>query len=662
MYGKGKGTGKKKQLLIYWNQDVQRGQKMKEKTVRPRSRTFRGYIISYIGVVLIALALLSIMAARQIAVRMREEGIRVTQSKLYTVVEDLEGQFSSMRTTALEIASAKDFSPAYFMENKYREIELLERLKKYRSNGAIAEFFFLKFPENENIFTAAGTTMPLGLYLEDHLNAEEKERAAALIHDLCADVNQPYFLYKAEGAPALFCYPLEKYAMNGKKEGVLCFEVTEKGLRARMEKVAGELEGSMALYYDGTLIYGKEQTGEALQRESNDGKLKVFFWPETESYFSWSNVFSAGEWIIFTGIAIVLLGVAVLAAWRSYRPIRDIARKYGSVSDKDSAWELEGIDLLIETLLRRDEKNNMLLQQYQDFREQTIRLIAQGGCSEGIRERLPMLNLHLDMAVFCRMTCLLHTPVESEEDSRRLCADVEELSDDGVWLYPYWGERGELNVLAALSEEYQAGDAAEALQDLLEARGIAAQVTRTAVCHDLLQLGPNLEWTGRQSGFDSLVNEEESGSGRIADIEEGAQGAQEDTGEDEAMQENPSMPAYENGAPRESGKKSSTVIQAMEYIEKNCTNYDLSLDRVAQEFHITSAYLCRLIKQQTGVNYKEYLTGLRIAAAKEMLKDKNASVSDVCQRTGYTNVSHFIKIFQKAEGVTPAKYRNEYTE
>lgn len=81
---------------------------------------------------------------------------------------------------------------------------------------------------------------------------------------------------------------------------------------------------------------------------------------------------------------------------------------------------------------------------------------------------------------------------------------------------------------------------------------------------------------------------------------------------------------------------------------------------VAQEFHITSTYLCRLIKQQTGESYKEYLTGLRIAAARQMLQEEGSSVADVCQRTGYTNVSHFIKVFQKAEGITPARYRDEY--
>lgn len=619
---------------------------MKERIVRTRSRTFRSYIISYVGVVLTALALLSIMDARQIAVRMREEGFRVTQSKLYTIVADLESQFASMRITAVEIASMEEFAPYYFTENKYREIELLDRLKRYRSGGSVSEYFFLKFPEIENVFTAEGTTMPLALYLESHLKTKDGGAALSFINELGRDSGQSFSLYKSEGAPALFCYPLERYAIAGKKEGALCFEVTEKGLRARMEKVAGELEGSMALYYNGILIYGDELAGTALKRESDDGSIKVLLWPDTEKYFSWSNVLSAREWLVFLVIAFILLGIAVLAAWRSYRPIRNIARKYSSISDSDSSWELEVIDLLIDTLLRRDERNSMLLQQYQAFREQTIRLVAEGGYSEWIRDRLPMLNLHLDMTIFCRITCSLYLQDKTAEHSQQLCRDVEELSDDGVWLYPYWNENGGLNILAALNEEYQAEEAMEAVQALLEACGISAEVTRTAVCRDLTQLKYTTVWNDElDDGRSAGLNGEQSGDSCTAVLEEAHSSAQ----------------AYRDRG-KESGRKNITVMQAIEYIEKNCTRYDLSLDMVAQEFHITSAYLCRLIKQQTGVNYKDYLTGLRMAAAKEMLKDKNASVSDVCQRTGYTNVSHFIKIFQKAEGVTPAKYRNEYVE
>ena len=74
---------------------------------------------------------------------------------------------------------------------------------------------------------------------------------------------------------------------------------------------------------------------------------------------------------------------------------------------------------------------------------------------------------------------------------------------------------------------------------------------------------------------------------------------------------------------------------------------------------MTSTYLCRLIKQQTGISYKEYLTKLRMEEAKRLLSDPDAAIADVCQKVGYTNVSHFIKIFQKYEGTTPAKYRDQ---
>lgn len=116
----------------------------------------------------------------------------------------------------------------------------------------------------------------------------------------------------------------------------------------------------------------------------------------------------------------------------------------------------------------------------------------------------------------------------------------------------------------------------------------------------------------------------------------------------------------DNGGEKETGNKnqSETAVRAIKYIDENDTRYDLSLDLVAQELQITAAYLCRLIKQQTGMNYKEYLTRMRMEEAKKLLRNKNANIADVCEKAGYTNVSHFIKTFQKYEGTTPAKYRD----
>lgn len=63
---------------------------------------------------------------------------------MYTIIEDLDSQFAEMRVTAVELASLEEFSLDYFQENKYREVELLERLKKYYSRNSISNYFFLE--------------------------------------------------------------------------------------------------------------------------------------------------------------------------------------------------------------------------------------------------------------------------------------------------------------------------------------------------------------------------------------------------------------------------------------------------------------------------------------------------------------------------------------
>ena len=263
--------------------------------------------------------------------------------------------------------------------------------------------------------------------------------------------------------------------------------------------------------------------------------------------------------------------------------------------------QLDDIDTLIGGLLRKDEQNTRLLQeQYQALREQTIRLISKGGWSEGLRGRLPMLNLHLETSSFCRIRCFLEPwegmtdKEEAGEWKETLRRDAEELSDDGVWLYPFWGEGGVLNILAAVSEEYQAEEAEEALRALFEARGITAAISREKICHDLRLINRDggrdimAEENGEISRNPERGNDSEAWPWKRASGQE----SEDDAGIEETSE-------TEEGAGDfilPSGKKRSTALRAVRYIEENCTKYDLSLDLVAREFHITATYLCRLIK------------------------------------------------------------------
>lgn len=143
--------------------------------------------------------------------------------------------------------------------------------------------------------------------------------------------------------------------MTGGSRGILCMEIPEDRLAKRMEKIAGRMDGELTLYYDGIRIYGEETEG-LLERQSDDGRIMAIFRPAEESWFSWGNVFAAREWLVLLGIALALLCVAIMAAWRSYRPILEIVKKYKVAAEDSMSWELENIDMLIDGLLQKDEK------------------------------------------------------------------------------------------------------------------------------------------------------------------------------------------------------------------------------------------------------------------------------------------------------------------
>lgn len=101
------------------------------------------------------------------------------------------------------------------------------------------------------------------------------------------------------------------------------------------------------------------------------------------------------------------------------------------------------------------------------------------------------------------------------------------------------------------------------------------------------------------------------------------------------------------------------VTKAQEYIRKNYTK-DIALEEVAQAVDISPYYFSKLFKEETGVNFTEYLTGLRIETAKMLLKNREMSIKQVCLDSGYANPNYFSRIFKKWTGITPTEFRDAY--
>ncbi len=85
-----------------------------------------------------------------------------------------------------------------------------------------------------------------------------------------------------------------------------------------------------------------------------------------------------------------------------------------------------------------------------------------------------------------------------------------------------------------------------------------------------------------------------------------------------------------------------------------------SLEEVAGECHIDSAYLCRLFRQFAHQSPYRYLIRLKLNRAAELLHDPSVLVKEAAKAVGFQDPFHFSKLFTRAFGVSPTGYRALY--
>jgi AraC-like DNA-binding protein len=88
------------------------------------------------------------------------------------------------------------------------------------------------------------------------------------------------------------------------------------------------------------------------------------------------------------------------------------------------------------------------------------------------------------------------------------------------------------------------------------------------------------------------------------------------------------------------------------------TNLTLSLKDVSKDLHIHPAYLSRSFsKYFDNLSFGEYIRKLRIDKSIELLKQSKYSLSEIAYLTGFSDQSHFIRIFKKQTGMLPTVYK-----
>ena len=114
-----------------------------------------------------------------------------------------------------------------------------------------------------------------------------------------------------------------------------------------------------------------------------------------------------------------------------------------------------------------------------------------------------------------------------------------------------------------------------------------------------------------------------------------------------------------NRAFRTSDQQTSNIMpklirDLLRYIDSNLSE-KITLETLEHEFYLNGTYISRQFKKHTGLTLRNYLLERRISYARTLLSSE-MSITEVCQRAGFSDYANFIRSFTKTVGISPGKY------
>ncbi|NOV01146.1 response regulator transcription factor [Paenibacillus planticolens] len=102
---------------------------------------------------------------------------------------------------------------------------------------------------------------------------------------------------------------------------------------------------------------------------------------------------------------------------------------------------------------------------------------------------------------------------------------------------------------------------------------------------------------------------------------------------------------------------SPIVLLSKKYIDTHYQLETFSLQDLAKQFQISPAYISRLLRQELGATFIDYLTKTRIKRAIQLMNDPSCKMYEVAEKVGYSSQHYFSTAFKKIVGISPTEYR-----
>ncbi len=103
----------------------------------------------------------------------------------------------------------------------------------------------------------------------------------------------------------------------------------------------------------------------------------------------------------------------------------------------------------------------------------------------------------------------------------------------------------------------------------------------------------------------------------------------------------------------------NTRIESIYNFVRNNYKRHLALEEIADEVSMTVPSFCRYFKKISGKTFTRFVNEYRLVHASKLLAQMPTSITEICFESGFSNFSHFNKLFKNFTGKSPSAYRND---
>jgi AraC-like DNA-binding protein len=102
----------------------------------------------------------------------------------------------------------------------------------------------------------------------------------------------------------------------------------------------------------------------------------------------------------------------------------------------------------------------------------------------------------------------------------------------------------------------------------------------------------------------------------------------------------------------------SGLMQSVLALLSMVPNLSITVAECAAFCNMSKAHFARTFKRTAGQSPVQFILGIRIDRAKELLDFADKSIADIAEASGFPDQNYFTRTFKKVTGMTPTRYRN----